>query len=233
MSACAKCNTEVPAGSQFCSVCGTPVAAAPPAAPAFTPVSMPTPTASAPPPPGYAPQYAAAPPPSGNSALKIILIVVAIFVGLGILGAGAVGFMAWRVAHSIRVNGTGPNGQVSISTPGGSFSAGGSSSVTADDLGTDIYPGAQSTEGSMRINTPGGSVVTGVYLTSDSKDAVRDFYKGKFGSDASIYDTDNGAVLSVNKGEQESVMVTVSAKQSENDGKTKIVIVHSKNKKTS
>lgn len=229
MSACAKCNTEMPVGAQFCTVCGTPVAAAPPA---FTPVSVPPPTASAPP-PGYAPQYAAAPPPSGNSALKIILIVVAIFVGLGVLGAGAVGFMAWRVARSVHVNGTGPNSQVSISTPGGTISAGGSTNITADDLGTDIYPGAQSAEGSMRLSTPGGSVVTGAYITSDSKDAVRDFYKGKFGSDASIYDTDDGAVLTVNKGEQETVMVTISAKQSENDGKTKIVIVHSKNKKSS
>jgi hypothetical protein len=36
---------------------------------------------------------ATAPAPQGNNAVKIILIVVAIFVGLGILGAGAFTFM--------------------------------------------------------------------------------------------------------------------------------------------
>jgi len=35
---------------------------------------------------------------AGNNVVKIILIVVAIFVGLGILGAGAFTFMVWRVA---------------------------------------------------------------------------------------------------------------------------------------
>jgi hypothetical protein len=34
-------------------------------------------------------------------------------------------------------------------------------------------------------------------------------------------------------GDKESVMVTVSSRRSENDGKTKLVIVHTKNTKAS
>jgi hypothetical protein len=227
---CSKCGAEVAAGAQFCAACGTPVvvAAAPPA---FTPVSVPGQTA--PPPQQAVPAYIPpppAPPKSNNSALKIILIVVAIFVGLGILGAGAFSFVVWRVAHSFHAA-TASNGTVTINTPGGgSFSTSGVKNFTADDLGADIYPGAQSTSGGMRMDMPGGSVVTGVFLTSDSKDAVVTFYKSKFGADASVFDSADSAVISLKKGEKESVMVTVSSRQNENDGKTKIAIVHTTNK---
>ncbi len=235
---CAKCSAEVPAGAQFCAVCGTPVAAAaapaytsPAPPPAFTPVA---PMASAPAPtPGYipAPPMAAVPAKSGSSAVKVILIVLAIVIGLGVLGAGAFGFMVWRISRSIHVSG--PNGTVSINTPGGMLESHNSTSFTPGELGTDIYPGAQSTSGGMKMELPSGSVVSGAFLTSDSKDAVLNFYKSKFGSDASVFDTADGAMLSVKKGEQESVMVTISSKAGENDGKTKFVIVHTKNNKAS
>jgi len=76
-------------------------------------------------------------------------------------------------------------------------------------------------------------MVTGVFVTADSKDAVRDFYKGKLGSESSLYDTDDGAVLTAKRGDQETVMVTISAKQAEAGGKTRIVIVHTKATKSS
>jgi hypothetical protein len=240
---CAKCGTEVASGAQFCAVCGTPVggppapafAAVPQAAPAFTPVSMPvqpaapsgpvyTPTAS------Y-PQTATPPPAKTGGALKIILIVVAIFVGIGILGAGAVGFMVWRVAHAIH---SAANGQgVTLNTPGGAITTSGSKAFTADELGTDIYPGAESTTGSMRLNMPNGSMVTGAFLTSDSKDAVKDYYRAKFGSEASVFDTGNGAIISLRKGQEEAVTVTISSVPSESNGKTKFVIMHTKSTKSS
>lgn len=225
---CVKCGAEVPAGAQFCAACGASVVV--PAAPAFTPVTVPGQTA---PPPQPAPTYSAAPPPpakSGSSAVKIILIIVAIVVGLGVLAAGAAGFMVWRVAHSIRAAANGTNGSFSINTPGGTISTSGNQTFTAGDLGTDIYPGAQSTAGGMRMDMPGGSVVTGVFLTSDSKEAVVNFYKGKFGSDASVFDSADSAIISLKKGDKETVMVTVSSRQSENDGKTKIAIVHTTTK---
>ena len=85
----------------------------------------------------------------------------------------------------------------------------------------------------MRMELPTGSMVTGVFVTSDSKDQVVAFYKTKFGSGASTFDTSDGAILTLPKGQQESVMVTITAKPSQNDGKTKVVIVHTKNNKAS
>jgi len=137
-----------------------------------------------------------------------------------------------RVKQAIRID-NGPNGQVSMNLPGGSFSANTAQSFTAAELGTDIYPGAQSIKGGMKMDLPTGSMVTGVFVTSDSKDQVLDFYKGKFGSAASTYDTSDGAIITLPMGQQESVMVTITAKPSENEGKTKIVILHTVSKKAS
>lgn len=205
---CAKCGAALSPGTQFCAACGAPLAAA---APAFQP--------------------GVAPPKSGSSALKIVLIIIAVFVGLGILGAGAFGFFVWRVAHSIHVSGAGND--VTVTTPLGKIGANAEESFTPSDLGTDIYPGAQSGKGGMRMSLPTGTMVTAVYLTSDSKDQVLAFYKSRFGSNAASYDTPNGSVLTLNKNQQESVVVTINASSSDNSGKTQIVIVHTKATKPS
>ncbi len=211
-SFCSKCGAEVPAGAYACTACGSPVAAAAqPVAPVAVPVAQPV---------------ATAPPPQGSNVVKIILIVVAIFVGLGILGAGAFSFMVWRVAHAFHVSGNSNGGSVSVSTPGGTIDVNGSQSYSADDLGTDVYPGATQGKGGMKMDLPTGKVVTAVYVTSDSKDQVTAFYKGKFGSESSTFDAPTGTVMTVNKSPQESVMVTITNNSNENQGKTQITIVH-------
>jgi hypothetical protein len=206
---CVKCGAEVSPDKQFCTACGTPLAAG---AAVVAPAQPAAPSAS-----------------SGSSTVKIVLIIVAIFVGLGILGAGLFGFAVWRVSRAIHVSG--PGGQVTMSTPGGTFTANSNEIYSASELGTDIYPGALSGKGSMRMSLPNGSWVTAVYLTSDSKDQVIAFYKSRLGSQASVFESADSAVLSVNKGQKESVMVTVTAKPSENNGKTQIAIVHTVNNK--
>lgn len=212
-SFCAKCGAEVPADKQFCAACGTPSVAASAAV-----------AASA--------QPVAPPASSGSSAVKIILIIVAVCVGLGILGAGAVGFTVWRIARAVHVSGSG--NQATVSIPGaGTITANSKETFTASELGADIYPGAQSGEGSMRMTLPTGSMVTAVYLTSDSKDQVLSFYKARMGNAASVIDTQDGAVLTLPKGEQESVMVTITAKPSQNNSKTQIAIVHTTSNKPS
>ena len=208
-SFCSKCGTELSPNAQLCAACGTPVAVPVLVAAAATPT--------------------AAPAQSGGSALKIILIILAVVVGLGILGMGAVGFFALRVAHAIHVSGNGSD--VTIHTPGGSLSANTSETYTSADLGTDIYPGAISGKGSMRMTLPTGSMVTAVYLTGDSKDQVLAFYKEKFGSDASIYDSSDGTVLTANKGEQETVVVTITKGTGDSEGKTQVTIVHTTSKR--
>jgi hypothetical protein len=209
-SFCAKCGVALSPNEQFCGSCGAPAAAG-------TAVAAPLPPA-------------AAPASSGSSAVKIILIIVAIFVGLGILGAGAFGFMVWRVSRAIHVDG---GGQVTLQTPEGKVTANTTETFTASDLGTDVYPGAQSGHGSMRMDLPSGSMVTGVFVTSDSKERVLDYYKSKFGSAASVVDTPNGAVITLPKSQQESVMVTITANSSQYAGKTQLAIVHTKTNKAS
>jgi hypothetical protein len=168
-------------------------------------------------------------PAKSGGALKIILIVIAIVVGLGILGIGAVGFTVWRVAHSIRVSGSGKD--ASISLPGGTLTTNTSEVYTASDLGIDIYPGARPGKGSMRMSLPTGSVITAIYETSDPKEQVVNYYKGKLGSESSVFDSGDGAVLSVQRGKQESIMVTISANPQRDEGKTKIAIMHTKTNK--
>jgi hypothetical protein len=227
-SFCTKCGAAVSTETQFCTSCGAPTAVA---APAAVPVAQYTQ-----PPPEYGPPAAAyAPPPpapasSGSSALKIILIIVAVFVGLGILAVCIFSFTVWRIAHAVHVDGR--NGEVTLNTPGGRITANQAQSFTAAELGTDIYPGAQGGHGSMKMDLPTGSMVTGVFVTSDSKDQVVAYYKGKLGSGASVYDSDNSALLSLNMGQQETVMVTVSSNSSQDGGKTRISIVHTKSNKT-
>ena len=53
------------------------------------------------------PPVGAPPPKSGSSALKIILIILAVFVGLGIIGASIVAYGIYRVAHSIHKDANG------------------------------------------------------------------------------------------------------------------------------
>ena len=210
-SYCAKCGAVLSPDKQFCTACG----AAAPAQPSAAQPSAVQPTAA---------------PDNSSGCIKIVLIVVAIVVFLGLLALAGVMYACHRVKQAIRVE-NGPNGQVSMNIPGTSFSANTAQSFTAAELGTDIYPGAQSIKGGMKMDLPTGSMVTGVFVTSDSKDQVVDFYKGKFGSAASTYDTSDGAILTLPMGQQESVMVTITAKPSENDGKTKIVILHTVSKK--
>jgi len=245
---CAKCGSEIPTNQQSCGTCGAPVAAASgavytPVQPApFQPVaSQPAayqpvaaqPAAYQPPAPPPVAYPAAAPPAKSGGALKIILIIIAVIVGIGVLGAAVAGYAVWKVAHSFHVSGSGDNAHVTFNAPGGggTISANTAETFTAADLGTDIYPGATSGKGSMRMTLPNGSWVSAVFVTPDSKDQVVSFYKSKFGSDASIFDSAASAVISLQKGKKESIMVTVTANQSQYDGKTQVTILHTTSNK--
>jgi hypothetical protein len=206
---CTRCGAALITGSSTCIACGAPVNASGGIVAPIQPV---------------------APTSSGSSAVKIILIVVAIFVGLGMLAVACFGFIAWRVSRSVHVSN---DGQVTLSTSAGSFSANSTKTYTAAELGTDIYPGAVGGKGGLKMDLPTGSMVTGIFVTSDSKEQVVAFYKGKLGSEASVIDSDNSAVIQVAKGPQESIMITVTGNSSQDSGKTRISIMHSKSTKAS
>jgi len=124
-------------------------------------------------------------------------------------------------------------GEAIINTPSGSFSANPTKKFTADELGVDIYPGANQSKDGMRMTLPTGSMMAASYITSDSKDQVIAFYKDKLGSQATTMETGDGALLSVKKSNQDSVMITITQKEGQHDGKTQIHIVHTVNSKSS
>ena len=214
-SFCTKCGTANTGDNAFCTKCGAPVGAA------VGSVSA-APTSNAPVAFAYA-QPVAPPAKGGSSALKVILIIVAVFVGLGILSVCAVMFGIWRVSKAVHVS---SNGGVTVSTPTGTMTAGNAGTVSASDLGVDIYPGATQQQGAVRVSTPNGSAITAAYVTSDSLDKVVDFYKGKLGPSASVFQSDKSAVLSETSDDKKSsVMVTIATEAS--NGQTKIAILHS------
>jgi len=122
---------------------------------------------------------------------------------------------------------------MTMNTPAGAITTTPDENISASDLGVEIYPGAQSTRGSMRMQLPTGSMVTAVFLTSDSKQQVIDFYKSKLGSAASVMEISDRAMISINRGQQESVVVTITPNSSQDNGKTRITIMHTISTKAS
>jgi hypothetical protein len=172
----------------------------------------------APPPP-----YGAPPPKTGPSALKIILIILAVFVGLGIIGAGIVGYEVYRVAKSVHKD---ADGNITVNAPKGTFTANTSDTFTASDLGIAIYPGATQGKGGLRMTIAGKTMVSANFLTPDSTDKVIAFYKDKAGPTAQTMTTGNGGIITFQSGSN-SITVTIMQSASENNGQTQITIVNS------
>ena len=193
---CAGCGAALTPDMQSCSSCGAAVVAQP---------------------------IVVAPAKSGGGALKIILIVVAIIVGLGILGLGVIGFIGYRIAKNVHVD---PNGRMTMSTPMGTITTTPVDNLSAAELGVEIYPGAESTHGSMRMEMPNGSGVTGAFLTSDSPAQVLAFYKDKLGSAATVRSLFGSTTVHLKINRQEFVEVRISSNSNLNNGKTRILISH-------
>jgi hypothetical protein len=167
--------------------------------------------------------YGAPPPKTGPSALKVILIVLAILVGLGMIGAGIVAYGVYRVAKSVHKD---ADGNITVNTPKGTFTANTSDTFTASDLGIAIYPGATQGKGGLRMNIAGKSMVSANFLTPDSPDKVVAFYKDKAGPNAQTMSTGNGAIITL-ESDSNSITVTIMQSASENNGQTQITIVNS------
>jgi hypothetical protein len=164
------------------------------------------------------------PPAKGGGALKIILIVVGVFVVLGVLAVGVIGFIGWRVSRSVHVDKNG-NGTMTIGNQ--TITTGPDTSISASDLGIDVYPGAAHAPGSMNMKSAEGSVTIASYTTSDSVSQVVDFYKSKLGENATVVETGGRTRLtSGNNNPKDSLVITVAAE----GGKTKISIIHSTKK---
>jgi hypothetical protein len=161
------------------------------------------------PPQQYPPPYRPGvypPPKKGPSALKIILIIIGIFVGLGLIGVGILGYGVYKIAKS---------GNLTTSTQ----------PVTASDLGVALYPGAEQ-KVNVRVTIAGKDTLTATFLTSDSKDQAIAFYQSNLGPNAKFQANNNGATFILDKGSGETDIVTISQSPGLQGGKTQIVIVH-------
>ncbi|MGA9968217.1 MAG: zinc ribbon domain-containing protein [Terriglobales bacterium] len=183
MAFCNSCGTTLEAGAKFCPKCGTaiPMTAAIPAA---------TPSA---------------PPPQGNSALKVILMIVAGVIVLGILGIGTLVFVIHRVAHNSRIRNR--DGNVQVETPFGSVQSTNNPDEAVRNLGIDPYPGARVLEGNSA--TIGGMhTVTAQFESDDSADKVAAFYSSKL-PDAKVNTKDQNRYTIVSTDKKDIVTINI------------------------
>ncbi len=202
MAFCNSCGATLDGGAKFCTKCGAtqPVGRASSATPAAAPVAT----------------VAAA--PKSSNALKIILIVVAVIVGLGILGIAAVSFIGYRIAGHTRVRNQ--DGNVRVETPFGTVQSTTDPDEAARDLGIDLYPGATIVKGTTsKMNMGNMHTAAADFETSDSPGTVADFYKSKVpGASVISSEADHYAIISTDK----KNMLTINIEPK--DGKTSIHI---------
>jgi hypothetical protein len=182
MAFCNSCGATLDAGARFCNKCGQTQPVVVSATPVFTPA-------------------VAAPgtPQKSSGALKIILIVVAIVVGLGILGIAAVSFVGYRIAKHTRVHDE--NGNVRVETPFGTVNTNADPDEAARNLGIDIYPGAEVVKGTTSDMTMGNMHTAAAdFESSDPVSAVAEFYKSKVPNANVVSSTgDHYAIISTDK----------------------------------
>jgi len=203
MAFCNSCGATLDGGAKFCIKCG-----------ATQPVGNVSSGLSSPAPIGVP----LAAPPKNNNALKIILIVVAVVVGLGILGIAAVSFIGYRIASHTRVRNQ--NGNVRVETPFGTVQSTTDPDEAASDLGVDLYPGAEVIKGTTsKMNMGNMHTATADFESSDSPSTVADFYKSKVpGANVISSESDHYSIISTDK----KTMLTINIEPK--NGKTRIHI---------
>jgi len=187
MAFCNSCGAQFADGTKFCSKCGA----------AFTGV----PTSSQPIAPG--------PPPSkgGSGALKIILIIIGSIFLIGMLGMVTCGIVLHRAIKSAKISQKGDN--VKVETPFGSMESTNDPEKVADELGVDIYPGAQVQKAGTAAVTFGSlHTVTAIFESNDSVDKLCDFYRSKFPS-ANVSSSDQNRCSIISGDNLNSTTITV------------------------
>ena len=164
MAFCNSCGATLDPATKFCNKCGAPNLAQVPA-PSAAPVAVSSGGTSG----------------SGQSsgALKVILIVAAVIVAVGVLGMATLGIITWRIAKSSHVRQEGDH--VKVETPFGTVESTKDAEAAVRDLGVELYPGAQVMKsGAASANFGRVHTASANFETSDSLDKVASFYKAKF-----------------------------------------------------
>jgi|SRR5579864_5719560 len=207
MAFCNSCGASLTPGTKFCNKCGAVVAAGA-SSPGVTPTTPPS-----------APVQT-----SGSSALKVILIVVAVIVCVGILVMAGIGIIGYRIAKSSRVSQNGDH--VKVETPFGSVETSKDPDQAAKDLGVDLYPGAEvQRNGASSASFGGIRTVTAMFETHDAPDKVCSFYKSRFpGAMVTTSDQNHCTIVSNNQ----KNMVTINIQGSGDNTRLQITNVTKK-----
>jgi hypothetical protein len=190
MAFCNSCGAALIPGTKFCNKCGTAITGAPSV-------------------PAAAPMAAAPAPTGGGSALKIVLIVAAVVIGIGILCVATVGIVGYHFAKRARVHQEGDH--VKVETPFGNVESNSDPEQTAKDLGTDIYPGAQvQKNGTSSVTFGSIHTVTANFESSDSPDKICTFYKSKFPG-AMVTTSDQNRCTIVSNDQKNMITINIEA----------------------
>ncbi len=198
MAFCNSCGGTLEAGARFCPKCGAAIPMA-----AAIPATVPS---------------AAAPPPQGSGALKVILILVAGIVVLGILGIGTLTFVIRRIAHRSHIDNR--NGNVKVETPFGTVQSTNNPDEAARTLGIDSYPGARVLTGNTA--TIGGMhTVTAEFESDDPPEKVMAFYTSRFPS-ANVATKDQNRYTIVSTDKKNLITINIEPQGS----KTRITVAN-------
>ena len=193
MGFCNSCGTPLAEGTKFCSKCGAAVSGAP--------AATAQPIAPGPP-----------PPPGSSSALKVVLIIVGVIILIGVLSLATICVIGYRIAKSTKVSQKGDN--VKIQTPFGNVETSTDPQKTAEELGVEIYPGAQvQREGTTSVTFGSIHTVTAKFESNDPVDKVCDFYRAKF-PDAAVQSSerDHCSIVAGNPGTINSTTITADSR---------------------
>jgi hypothetical protein len=158
--------------------------------------------------------------PQGSNALKIVLIVVAIIVGLGIIGTAAATFIGLRIARHTRVEQK--DGKVTVHSPFGTVESNTDASEVAKDLGIEMYPNARPLkDGAADVHIGNMHNVSAQFETDDPPDKVAEFYRSRIpNANVNVSNGDQYTIVST----QKNNIVTVNIEKQ--DGKTRIHIAN-------
>jgi hypothetical protein len=196
MAFCNFCGATQEAGARFCPKCGTAAQ-----------VSAAIPVAAAPVPAAQ---------PQNNSVLKIVLIVVAAIVLLGMIGVGAATYIGLRIARHTHIENK--DGNVRVQTPFGTVQSTNDPDEASHNLGIDLYPGARVLKGNTA--TMGGMhTVEAEFESSDSAEQVMAFYTSKL-PDANVTTKDQNRYTIVSTDKKNLITIHIEPE----DGKTRITI---------
>jgi hypothetical protein len=162
--------------------------------------------------------------------VKIILVVVAVFIFLGLVSAASCVYFVYRAKQRVsqfekQARATFPMPTATQQAPTqpaapASAEAPSQESAAPIDPAALLYPGATAKEGASMV---AGGFQVQQYVTDDSVDKVLSFYKDKLGPKALVQESNNQALVQV-AGPNGLLSITIA--HDEASGKTKFSITH-------